>query len=117
MATELDLKPSERNCLGGSTPSPSAGKEDTMAIMVHLWHPCREIDVWVVTTDEDKRIALSQGYLDLDDIREKFEDNYPSIHSIQCDRCGRWLDRSVMVYLGKFWLCKQCHKDYVGKGN
>ena len=39
------------------------------AIMVHLWHPCREIDVWVVETEEDKAIALRQGYMELEEVR------------------------------------------------
>jgi hypothetical protein len=43
-------------------------------IMVHLWHPCREIDVWTVETEEDKAIAISQGYVTLENLRTSIEE-------------------------------------------
>ena len=34
-------------------------------VMIHLYHPCylHGLDVWVVDTDEDERIARGQGYI------------------------------------------------------
>ena len=38
-------------------------------IMINLWHPCREIDVWYTKTDADREAAVSQGYVSLKDMR------------------------------------------------
>jgi hypothetical protein len=42
------------------------------AIMVNLYHPCDEIDVWYVDTLEDMQAAIRQGYIPLDLIRDAF---------------------------------------------
>ena len=39
--------------------------------MIHLWHPRKEIDIWVVEDEEEYDIALDQGYLSLDMIRKR----------------------------------------------
>jgi len=41
-------------------------------IMVNLYHPCDEIDVWYVDTLEDMQAAIRQGYVPLDLIRDAF---------------------------------------------
>jgi hypothetical protein len=41
-----------------------------LEIMVHLFHPCHEIDVVYVGTDEYKRTFVDQGYVSLKDIRQ-----------------------------------------------
>jgi len=38
--------------------------------MINLEHPCRGIDVWMVDTEEDEKIAHGQGYISIDEIRE-----------------------------------------------
>lgn len=38
-------------------------------IMVHLWHPCYDIDVTVVKNEDEKAILVNQGYVALNDIR------------------------------------------------
>ncbi len=44
-------------------------KEPT--IMVKLWHPCREIDVWYTESNDDRKIAISQGYITLSGLRRR----------------------------------------------
>jgi hypothetical protein len=41
-------------------------------IMVHLFHPCDEIDIWYIDTLEDMQAAIRQGYVPLDLIRDAF---------------------------------------------
>ena len=38
-------------------------------IWVHLYHPCKEIDVWYVTQPEEARAARRQGYIPLTELR------------------------------------------------
>lgn len=41
-------------------------------IMVHLDHPCREIDVWITKSDSDFKAATNQGYIPLEYLRKAF---------------------------------------------
>lgn len=38
--------------------------------MVHLNHPCREIDIWVAQSDSEVAIGKGQGYVTLDELRQ-----------------------------------------------
>ena len=38
-------------------------------IMVHLFHPCIEIDVIELDDGEDERTLYGQGYINLEDLR------------------------------------------------
>ena len=41
-------------------------------VMIHLDHPCylHSLDVWIVETEEDERIAHGQGYLSQEETEE-----------------------------------------------
>ena len=40
-------------------------------VMVHLHHPCREIDIWVLDdVNEEVKIARGQGYISLTNLRK-----------------------------------------------
>lgn len=38
--------------------------------MVNLFHPCQEIDVWVVEGEDEKQLAIRNGYKELDELRD-----------------------------------------------
>ena len=42
-------------------------------IMVHLWHPCLEIDIVYDVEEPQKSILVGQGYIALEDIRNVME--------------------------------------------
>jgi hypothetical protein len=77
--TEDDLKQIERHL--------EKARVEVDMIMVHLWHPCKEIDVWHVETNEEKAIAIHQGYIALEDIRNAMSVPTPRDGTEHADDC------------------------------
>jgi hypothetical protein len=49
---------------------PNFSKEDgEKRWMIHLHHPCYEVHLWEVSTQEEENIAKRQGYMLLDQVR------------------------------------------------